>query len=652
MGSLVFAAAAVTLPATPALAQSPPETKQEFVAGLLDFAAAAAGRYGDEGERLLSALAKMESGLIKWDAQVWVYETFIKSKIDAADPMIAADMRTVLGALFLERGRLEDALREFEAATMLDPRRADIRTFQALAYATADRPLEAAKSLEAASQLDPTDPLKPYLIAQQLAKAGRSEEATVALARVASSARGRALDSPAETNRPAPFIQTTLLENAASGITVFVPAHYAEGLTLIQQRKYEPAMVQLRAAVARDPLISDRAISSPKISEGIAALRQAQFKTAIEHLRAGVELMPDSSEAHRMLGTAYWADQAYDASVEQLEEAIRLNPRDERSRTMLAEALGEAGQAAKAVTTLREATGTIPDSGLARYRLGRLYQSLQRDAEALPELEEALRLSPVTGVSGLLATIGYLRLNAMNFDGAIETYKQGVSVDPNNAETHKRLGDAYRRQGLQDEALAEFVVTLIIDPANADAHAALGQIHLASGRPEDAVTALQRAVTLNPAHNEARYALGSALVRLGRIDEGQKELQAFERLQAESLEKERKTYEVNLVRLEASLRSQEGKYAESAALWRKVVEQEPNQPSNYFGLALALSRGEQYEPAVEAFLQLLKLDDRPDVHRHLSELYTKLGRPAEAANERARYDRLREESFRDRGNDR
>ncbi len=398
VGSLVFAAAAVTVPpASPALAQSPPETKQEFVAGLLDFAAAASGTYGDEGQRLLSALTAMENGLIKWDAQVWVYETVIASKIGAANPTIAADMRTVLGALFLERGRLDDALREFEAAAMLDPRRPDIRGFQALAYATADRPLEAAKALEAASQLDPGDPLKPYLIAQQLAKAGRTEEAGAALARVPRVVQGRRWDQAKGTNGALPFIQSTLLEDAALGITVFVPVHYAEGFALIRQRKYEQAIAQLRAAVARDPLVSDRAMSSPRISAGIAALRQAQFKAAIEHLRAGVELIPDSSEAHRILGTAYWADQTYDSSVDELEKAIQLNPRDERSRTMLAEVLGEAGQAAKAVTVLRDATATIPDSGLAHYRLGRLYQSLQRDAEALPEFEAALRLSPVTG---------------------------------------------------------------------------------------------------------------------------------------------------------------------------------------------------------------------------------------------------------------
>ena len=173
-----------------------------FVAGLLEFAAAAAGTYGDEGERLLSALVAMENGLIKWDAQVWVYETAIASKIDDAPPAVAADMRTVLGALFLERGRLEDAIRELEAAAVLDTRRADIRAFQALAYATANRPLEAAKAFEAASQLDPADPLKPYLVAQQFARANRAAEATTALVRVSTVT----LPRPADRLAAAPLV--------------------------------------------------------------------------------------------------------------------------------------------------------------------------------------------------------------------------------------------------------------------------------------------------------------------------------------------------------------------------------------------------------------------------------------------------------------
>jgi tetratricopeptide (TPR) repeat protein len=618
----------------------------------MEFAAAAAGTYGDEGIRLLSAISSMENGLIRWDAQVWVYETLIASKVGAADQQVAADMRTVLGALFLERGRLDDTLREFEQAAQLDPQRVDIRMFQALAYATAERHLDAAKTLEAASQLDPADPIKPYLMAQQFARADRPQEASDAIGRVLRITQGHEWSEVTSASRRTLFLEATLVENVASGVIVFVPADYAEGFALIRQGKYEAALERLRAAVALDPLNSDPARSSPRISQGIAALRQGHFKAAIDHLRAGIELVPDSAEAHRILGTAYWADEAYDASIRELENAVRRNPRDERSRISLAEVLVEAGEAAKAVDTLREASAAIPQSGLVRYRLGRLYQSLQRDGEALNEFDEAFRLGPVTGSSSLLAAIGYLHLNTMNFDRAIDVYRQRIDADPNNAQAHRQLGDAYRKQGRHDEAFAEFVVALAIDPASADAHAALGQLHLVSGRPENAVTALQRAVTLNPAHTEARYALGTTLVRLGRVEEGQRELQVFQQLQADAMEKERRSYEVNLIRLEATLRTQEGKYAEAAALWQKVVDQEPNQASNYLGLARALSRAERYDAAVEACLQVLKREDRADVHRLLSELYSKLGRTAEAATERARYEQLRERQFREAGDGR
>jgi tetratricopeptide (TPR) repeat protein len=653
LASLAVAASALALLVAPvARAQSPPETKQDFVAGLMEFAAAATGTFGDEGIQLLSAISSMENGLIKWDAQVWVYETLIASKVGSADQQVAADMRTVLGALFLERGRLDETLREFERAAQLDPQRVDIRMFQALAYATAEHHLDAARTLDAASQLDPADPIKPYQMALQLAKAGRSQEASDALGRVLRITEGHEWREATGTARRTPFVEATLVENVASGVIVFVPARYAEGFALIRQRKYEQALDRLRAASAVDPLNADPAASSPRMAQGIAALRQGQFKAAIDHLRAGVELMPDSAEAHRILGTAFWADQAFDASIRELEDAVRLNPGDERSRITLADVLIEAGQAPKALDTLRNASAAIPQSGLVRYRLGRLYQSLQRDAEALHEFDDALRLGPVTGVSSLLATIGYLHLNTMNFDGAIEAYRQRIEADPNSAQAHRQLGDAYRKQGRHDEAFAEFVVALTIDPESADAHAALGQLYVASGRPEKAVIALQRAVALNPAHNEARYALGTTLVRLGRVEEGQKELQVFQQLQADAIKKERESYEVNLIRLEATLRGQEGKHAEAAALWQKVVDQEPNQASNYLGLAQALGRAERYDAAVEAYLQVLKREDRADVHRQLSELYSKLGRTAEAESERARYEQLSEQRFREPGDNR
>jgi hypothetical protein len=45
----------------------------------------------------------------------------------------------------------------------------------------------------------------------------------------------------------------------------------------------------------------------------------------------------------------------------------------------------------------------------------------------------------------------------------------------------------------------------------------------------------------------------------------------------------------------------------------------------------------------------VRLDDRAEIHRHLSELHAKVGRSDEAAREEARYEQMREAWFRGLG---
>ena len=124
--------------------------------------------------------------------------------------------------------------------------------------------------------------------------------------------------------------------------------------------------------------------------------------------------------------------------------------------------------------------------------------------------------------------------------------------------------------------MLEYLATLLIDPADAEACAAIGQIHLSAGRYDDAIEILQRAVNLKPQHKEARYALANALVRLGKMDEGKRELEVVAKLQAEALEEEHQSYELNQLKLEGNLRFNEGKYEEAASLWRQVVDRQPD----------------------------------------------------------------------------
>ncbi len=153
--------------------QSPaqPEQKQAFVLAVSQFAEAVSGAYGDERTRVWSAIASMRQTLREWDDAIKAYEGAV-----AAQPP-SAELRIALGAVYLDRSRVADALREFGLATQVEPDRADVYTLQGLAYALAGEPGKAAQAFARASSLDPDNPATFYTLAQYLLRIGRPDEA-------------------------------------------------------------------------------------------------------------------------------------------------------------------------------------------------------------------------------------------------------------------------------------------------------------------------------------------------------------------------------------------------------------------------------------------------------------------------------------------
>ena len=427
---------------------------------------------------------------------------------------------------------------------------------------------------------------------------------------------------------------------------MFPPALYADGFALVFDGKYEDALVKFREAAAADPINADAGSKSEFARRGVAALREGKTASAIEGLKAAVGLNPDSAEAHRALGTAYRFDDQYEASVEQLEAAIRLSARDERSWIALADVLSESGQQDRVEQVLREAIRAVPKSATARWRLGQLLQVLHHDQEALRMFEQAAASAPLAGSGRVYAAIGRLHISGTDFDRAAVAFRHRLAVEPNNAAAHKELGDVFRRQGRQNEAMAEYLASLLIDPADAEACAALGEIHLSAGRYADAVDILQRAVDLNPKYKEARYALASALVRLGKSAEGSRELEVVQRSQTEALEEERRRYELSQIKLEADFRFNEGKYDVAATLWAQVVERQPDLASNHVSLGRALAKAGRAAAAIESFVRALALGAGPESHRSIAEQHERLGQLEAAAKERTLYQQLKEEQLR------
>src|SRR5262245_42473714 len=314
------------------------------------------GMYGDEEPRLLASLDEMDAALRRWDAGLRGYEGGIREQLRGAQPSIAAALRMPLGAVYLERGRFDDALREFEEAARQEPKRADIHVFRALAYQAANQASQAASAFRSAWQLDPSDPVTSYFVARDELRVGHPAEARAALQTLLTFQQSQ----NEVRGRRSPFVIVSLVDESRGNDPEFAPALYVDGFTLIRQGKYADALVRFREAASADRLNADRTAKTETVQRGITALREGRIDAAIRELQAAVEMNPESSEAHRALGTAFRLDQQYDASIDQFGAAIRLKPTDERSRLALAEVLVESGQQDRVEQTLRDAIQAIP----------------------------------------------------------------------------------------------------------------------------------------------------------------------------------------------------------------------------------------------------------------------------------------------------
>src|SRR4029453_13140094 len=123
---------------------------------LRQFLQAIAGQYGDEGSSVGAAIDAMGMAIADWDRAVEADE-----KAAASQPR-TADLHGALGLIYLDRRRLDEALREFTTASRLDSKRADIHTFRGLALSLAGQPAAVTEAFAAAAALDPDDPTTSY----------------------------------------------------------------------------------------------------------------------------------------------------------------------------------------------------------------------------------------------------------------------------------------------------------------------------------------------------------------------------------------------------------------------------------------------------------------------------------------------------------
>src|SRR5688572_3576833 len=650
--------------------------RDPFFSAVVAFYRSSAGLYGDEGPQLTAQLAAMSTALDRWDQEIRDAERELQSRLQSFDDIqTKLQIHTTLASLYVERGRLSDAAREFDEDISIDPRRAAFHRLKGLVLQAASRHDEAADAFRTAWLLDPDDRQNAYrLIAYRSALTTPPE---IERARETLANLERGLIRREQGGTSAPFTNLSAIVDDAGGGMAFVPAAYASGFSFILQGELDRGVAELRAAMASDPLVTDPASRSEPMVRGIAALRQAAsakastfakatvdrsafaeasadksapegaVASAIEHLEVAVAGARGSSEAHRILATAYSITGNIAGSVQHLRDAVRLNPGDERSHLALAQTLAAVGRSAEAEDVLRTAVAELPNASALRWRLSTRSQA-EQDDDDLALIDMADRLVLLVGKGELYRALAGLAQLHLDDEKAIGLLERAVRMTPNNAAAHKALGRAYVENGRDAEGYAELVIALLLQPDDVETLIALGRWHLTAGQPTRAVDALERAVGIDPTNRPAVHALAAALIRVGRVSEGKQRLQESERLQAQAIEGDRRVKTAAVLRLNAETRMAERDYAGAVDIWRQAILLQPGSAAVHLRIAEALAAANRPDEAVAEYLTAISLNAGADAHRRLAELFDSLARTGEADRERAAHVERRLEELRQR----
>jgi predicted TPR repeat methyltransferase len=96
-----------------------------------------------------------------------------------------------------------------------------------------------------------------------------------------------------------------------------------------------------------------------------------------------------------------------------------------------------------------------------------------------------------------------------NQDGAIESYKQAINIDPNCAEAYNNIGNIYKDAGNLDSAIENYQIAIELDPVLFAAHNNLGISLERSGKTEAAVKSFKQARKLDPENASIRHIISA-----------------------------------------------------------------------------------------------------------------------------------------------
>ncbi len=216
---------------------------------------------------------------------------------------------------------------------------------------------------------------------------------------------------------------------------------------------------------------------------------------------------------------------------------------------------------------------------------------------AIQAYDRALSLNPKYVAAYYNRGLAYAALGAL--DSAIADCTRAIELAPDQVQAYRQRGLLYFRKGVFDQALRDYDAALQLDPGMVEIHYDCGNAHLRLGDYERAIADYTEALDKAPARAELHLNRGIAYAEQGNYPEA---LRDYNR--AIALDPERAVTYNHRGQAYARL----GHYTEALADYEQALELRPRYALAHNNRGLLYVRIEAYPEALEAYQRAMALE--------------------------------------------
>ena len=221
-------------------------------------------------------------------------------------------------------------------------------------------------------------------------------------------------------------------------------------------------------------------------------------------------------------GNEYAAAGKVSEAILEYRNALRHDQRFGEARWRLAQALEKSHDTPSALREYVLAADLLPDNAEVQVKAGSYLLLTEQFEDAKARAERALKLEPQNVEALLLRANATVRLK--DVAGAIGDIEQAVAAQPPDARMYASLGMLRSMGGQQAEAEAAFKQAIAVSPTSIEARMAMAQFQWAADRRDEAERTLNEARALAPSHPLLNRMLASFYIFSGRAQEAEKPL--------------------------------------------------------------------------------------------------------------------------------